>query len=92
MFSDEYMGRRRATNAHLQINFPFTRTTMNSENNRVLGRVLAVEEIHAVSGARPTSPSADNGTFPPTDTGYVYDIIPADVLDAGMISSRAKTL
>ncbi len=65
---------------------------MNNEKNRVLGRVLAVEEIHAVSGARPTSPSADNGTFPPKDTGYVYDIIPVDAQDVTMSSFHAKTL
>ncbi len=51
---------------------------MNNKNQRVLGRILAVEETVAVSGARPTSPAADNGTFPPSDTGYAYDIIPAD--------------
>ncbi len=55
---------------------------MNDHSNRnagrVLGRTLAVEETLAVSGAKPTSPSADNGTFPPMDTGYVYDIIPAE--------------
>jgi hypothetical protein len=65
---------------------------MNNEKNRVLGRVLAVEEIHAVSGARPTSPSADNGSFPPTDTGYAYDIIPVDDQGAGMPSFHARTL
>ena len=36
---------------------------------RVLGRTLAVEETLAVSGARPTAPVTDNGSFPPTDTG-----------------------
>ncbi|MBN8214956.1 MAG: hypothetical protein J0M09_18680 [Xanthomonadales bacterium] len=65
---------------------------MNNENNRVLGRVLAVEEIHAVSGARPTSPSADNGSFPPKDTGYVYDIIPVDAQDATTSSLHTRTL
>ena len=65
---------------------------MNNENTRVLGRVLAVEETNAVSGARPTSPSADNGTFPPKDTGYVYDIIPVDSQDAMMASLHAKTV
>lgn len=33
-----------------------------SNNNRVLGRVLAVEETMNISGARPTSPSHDNIT------------------------------
>mgnify|MGYP003477444963 CR=1 FL=1 len=32
---------------------------MNKLSNRVLGRTLAVEETIAVSGARPTSPTAD---------------------------------
>lgn len=32
--------------------------------NRVLGRVLAVEETVAVSGAKPTSPCRDNITAP----------------------------
>lgn len=32
--------------------------------NRVLGRVLAVEETTAVSGAKPTSPCRDNITAP----------------------------
>ncbi len=32
--------------------------------NRVLGRVLAVEETTAVSGARPTSPCRDTITAP----------------------------
>ncbi len=32
---------------------------MNKNTNRVLGRLLAVEETSAVSGARPTSPTAD---------------------------------
>jgi hypothetical protein len=52
---------------------------MENEKNRVLGRVLAVDETQAVSGARPlqTSPSADN-SFPPTDTGYANDIIPKE--------------
>lgn len=32
---------------------------MSNDQNRVLGRVLAVEETSAVSGARPTSPTVD---------------------------------
>jgi hypothetical protein len=32
---------------------------MNNQNTRVLGRVLAVEETHAISGARPTIPTSD---------------------------------
>lgn len=59
---------------------------MNNENTRVLGRVLAVEETTAVSGARPLT------TFPPKDTGYVYDVIPLDAQDVTMSSFHAKTL
>lgn len=59
---------------------------MNNENNRVLGRVLAVEETTAVSGARPLT------TFPPKDTGYVYDIIPVDAQEVTMSSFHAKML
>lgn len=33
--------------------------TMNNGQERVLGRMLAIEEISVVCGARPTSPSAD---------------------------------
>jgi hypothetical protein len=64
---------------------------MNNNTNRVLGRILAVEETMSVSGARPTSPSADNGTFPPKDTGYVYDIIPVDGTDAVAPSFRTAS-
>lgn len=59
---------------------------MNNQNNRVLGRVLAVEETTAVSGARPLA------TFPPKDTGYVYDIIPVDAQDVAMSSFHARPL
>ncbi|MCC7248337.1 MAG: hypothetical protein IT473_06920 [Lysobacter sp.] len=48
---------------------------MKNENNRVLGRVLAVEETADVAGGRPIA------TFPPADTGYVYDIIPVQEYD-----------
>ncbi len=57
-----------------------------SESNRVLGRVLTVEEVNAVSGARPLT------TFPPKDTGYVYDVIPLDAQDVTMSSLHTKTL
>ncbi len=47
---------------------------MNNENTRVLGRVLAVEETHDVSGARPTSPLADNiMTTKEADSQPVFD-------------------
>lgn len=48
---------------------------MDNNQNRILGRILAVEEAHDVSGARPASPIP---TFPPTDTGEWQDIIPMD--------------
>jgi hypothetical protein len=51
---------------------------MNNEKNRVLGRVLAVEEIKAISGGKVTLPTRDMSTYPPDDTGYAYDIIPYD--------------
>ena len=54
---------------------------MKNNNDRVLGRILAVEEMHDVSGARPTTPIA---TFPPTDTGEWRDIIPMDAPYAAM--------
>lgn len=42
---------------------------MNGKHeNRVLGRVLAVEEAMNVSGARPTLPLYDNLTKPSFDT------------------------
>ena len=65
---------------------------MKKNTDRVLGRILAVEETHAVSGARPTSPSADNGSFPPTDTGYVYDVIPVDAQEAATPSFHARSI
>jgi hypothetical protein len=64
---------------------------METMNKRVLGRILAVEEIVAVSGARPTSTVYDNGTFPPRDTGYAMDIIPVDAKDVSMPSLHAET-
>ena len=63
---------------------------MKNNENRVLGRVLAVEETKAVSGARPTSPTRDNLSFPPSDTGYAYDIIPDDTQGIGIPSFHAK--
>lgn len=54
---------------------------MNNEHNRVLGRVLAVDETAAVAGGRPMS------TFPPYDTGYVYDIIPVQEHERFPLSS-----
>lgn len=38
--------------------------TMNNETDRVLGRILAVEETNAVSGAK---------TFPSEDTAILFD-------------------
>lgn len=54
---------------------------MNNETQRVLGRLLAVEEIQAVAGAKPTSVRADtridvNGnpdTAPTQDSGTAAD-------------------
>lgn len=46
---------------------------MNNENTRVLGRVLAVEETHAVSGARPTSTLTDQLTTKEADSIVWFD-------------------
>ncbi len=46
---------------------------MNNEQTRVLGRVLAVEEIHAVSGAKPTSVLADHLTSKEDDSHPWWD-------------------
>jgi hypothetical protein len=46
---------------------------MNNENTRVLGRVLAVEETHAVSGARPTSVLTDQLTTKEADSFVWFD-------------------
>lgn len=37
---------------------------MNNKEQRVLGRILAVEETHSVSGAAPTTPCRDQITVP----------------------------
>jgi hypothetical protein len=42
--------------------------TMNTNITRVLGRILAVEETMAVSGAKPTTPCRDNITSLISDT------------------------
>ncbi len=62
---------------------------MNNQEQRVLGRILAVEETMTVSGARPTSPVADtridvNGspdTSPRNDSGTVADSTTTTLLD-----------
>lgn len=47
---------------------------MNSNNNRVLGRILAVEEIMSVTGAKPTAPCYDNITaLVPSETSTSLD-------------------
>lgn len=46
---------------------------MNNENTRVLGRVLAVEETHAVSGAKPTSVLTDHLTTKEDDSFVWFD-------------------
>ena len=44
-----------------------------SENNRVLGRVLAVEEVNAVAGARPTTTLLDHLTTRLADSNSLLD-------------------
>lgn len=46
---------------------------MQKENDRVLGRTLAVEEMKEVSGAAPTSTVLDWVTAPRFDTTYQED-------------------
>jgi hypothetical protein len=54
---------------------------MNNENNRVLGRVLAVEELSDVSGgwtlgsAGDTAKSTDTGAYQVDSTNALIDII-----------------
>ncbi len=53
---------------------------MNNENNRVLGRVLAVEELNDVAGgwtlasAGDTAKSTDTGAYQVDTTNTVIDI------------------
>lgn len=47
--------------------------TNDKDSSRVLGRVLAVEEIKDVSGAKPTSPYRDQITTYEADTFFLYD-------------------
>lgn len=62
---------------------------MNSKEQRILGRILAVEETNSVAGARPTSPAADtridvNGnpdTSPTFDSGTQADQTTSTLLD-----------
>jgi hypothetical protein len=44
---------------------------MNNKEQRVLGRILAVEETREVSGAAPTKPCWDQITVPSLDTAPV---------------------
>jgi hypothetical protein len=96
MFSDESMGRRRAKNSRLQTNLPFLEATMNNSKQRVLGRILAVEETRDVSGARPiistivdmddveTSPQSDISTVTSDQTDPIGDS--GTVQDTGAFS------
>lgn len=55
-------------------------------DNRVLGRVLAVEEIAHVSGAKPTSPCHDNITAPsPTETSLKADCVRSESERGGSV-------
>lgn len=44
---------------------------MNNKEQRVLGRILAVEETHSVSGAAPTTPCRDQITAVTLDTAPI---------------------
>lgn len=46
---------------------------LTDDNKRVLGRVLAVEEVNAVAGARPTTPLWDQMTTKLLDSSSLLD-------------------
>lgn len=62
-------------------------------DNRVLGRVLAVEEIAHVSGAKPTLPCYDNITAPSLDSTYKEDCHrPQSERDASAVNATGVML
>lgn len=65
--------------------------SMNNENNRVLGRVLAVEETIAVAGAKATATCLDRGiTLIGADTSVSADCTQAQ-LDSGTLADTGTT-
>jgi hypothetical protein len=66
---------------------------MNNKEQRVLGRILAVEELHSVSGAAPTTPCRDLITAPGSDTRqseYCVQTTPSE--DSGTVADRTGPL
>ena len=69
---------------------------MNHENNRVLGRVLAVEELADVSGgwtlgsAGDTAKSTDTGTYQVDTTGCFLDSITRPTSDNPVCSAESR--
>jgi hypothetical protein len=61
---------------------------MNSKKNRVLGRILAIEEITTISGAKNTAPCYDYGT----DTNSTYDCLTGITTDTGTVSDQIESL
>ena len=65
---------------------------MNSNNNRVLGRILAIEEIMSVTGAKPTTPCYDNITAPlPSETSTSLDCSQTRADSGTVIDSTGPT-
>ena len=63
-------------------------------NNRVLGRILAIEEITTISGAKNTAPCYDYGyvTYSTTDTNSTYDCLTGITTDTGTVSDQIESL
>ncbi len=60
---------------------------MTSDQNRILGRILAVEEIISVTGAKPTSPCWDQITTVQADTSMRLDCTQTQA-DSGTLSDN----
>lgn len=60
---------------------------MNNAKNRVLGRILAIEETMTISGAKNTAACYDLGytTYSNTDTNSTYDCLTGIARDTGVI-------
>lgn len=73
---------------------------MKHNDNRVLGRILAVEETSVISGAKNTTACYDYGyiTYSNTDTNATYDCLTGISTDTGPeidtspITDRIKSL
>ncbi|MEQ1513935.1 MAG: hypothetical protein ABL934_14805 [Lysobacteraceae bacterium] len=65
---------------------------MNGKHeNRVLGRVLAVEEIATVAGAKPTSPCWDHITTVQADTSISVDCTQTQA-DSGTLADNGTSV